>query len=270
MVHYYSKLVLGVLIGLILLLVPMGSAEASVPQVSITVSAWIVGSPSGLILTYISDFEVGIEWTKGVGANNTMVRGAVGRLPESITDGYLVYYGNGTSVSDTGVSLDETAAAVYYRAWSQNEAGGWEVIGISDSIEGVGMTLIAVIGLAVCMTGMGFWQRKTWLFILAGLAWFGLGAYGLFLQETATGDLLWILGWFGIVAAVIMFIIPIQLKEKVELKEELLPSEVYDKELHEVRQEIRDRKDAKADHRARRDIARDKARIASGTYRFRG
>jgi len=267
-VYYYRKVILGVLLGLALLLVPLSPASVHADvleaRVHITVSAWAVGTPSGLILTYVSDYEVGIEWTKGIGAENTMVRGAVGRLPESITDGYLVYYGNGTSASDTGVSLDETVAPVYYRAWSQNEAGGWELIGVSDSIEGVGMTLFAVIALAVSMTGMGFWKSKSWLFILAGAAWFGLGAYGLFLQNAATGDLLWILGWIGLVAAIIMFIVAFSMWERGEVPVRLSPGEAWDNELRAARQEVSDRKNAKLDRRARREQARYQARLYRG------
>jgi len=133
-----------------------------------------------LTLTYISDYEVGISWTIGEGAENTMVRAAVGRLPESRTDGYLVYYGDGTSTSDTGVSLDETAAPVYYRAWSQNSAGGWEDVGTSSFLEGLGVTILAISIICLGLMIAGFVFKSTPMLLSAGMGWvlFGVLMYG--------------------------------------------------------------------------------------------
>ena len=132
----------------------------------------------GCFIRRNNDISFGLSWTQGLNANNTMVRAAYGRYPDNRTDGYLVYYGNGTYCNDTAVNLDETASLVYYRAWSQNAVGGWEIIGASEWFEGDGMKLIAVIILALglmipafiwkkqaLMVGFGFWNRTitpTW------------------------------------------------------------------------------------------------------------
>ncbi|MFC1902261.1 hypothetical protein ACFLX3_04975, partial [Chloroflexota bacterium] len=64
----------------------------------------------------VSSAQVDLSWTKGAGANRTMVRRESGGFPADINDGFLVYFDTGTSVSDTGL-LPETT--YYYRAWSE-------------------------------------------------------------------------------------------------------------------------------------------------------
>jgi len=101
-------------------------------DVTITARGFVIGAPAGFTVYYISDYEVGLSWTKPEGADNTMVRAAYGRTPESRTDGYLVYYGGAENASDTAVSLDETAAVIYYKAWSQTAGGIWEEEGVKS------------------------------------------------------------------------------------------------------------------------------------------
>jgi len=139
-------------------------------DITVTVSGWICEAPGGFTLTYISDYEVGISWTKGEGAVNTMVRAAIGRMPESVTDGMEIYYGEGTSTT-SWVNMETLSAPVYYRAFSQNENGVWEATGASDQIEGTGMLLIALIILA-----MGF-TITSYIFKKGVLAFAGAGAW---------------------------------------------------------------------------------------------
>lgn len=228
MVHHHRRLILGILLAICLLGMPVIDALAEGSEVDITVSAFIVGTPGGLILTYISDYEVGIEWTMGEDAVNTMVRGAVGRLPENREDGYLVYYGDEASCSDTGVSLDETAAAVYYRAWSQNAGGSWEVEGISDSIEGVGMTLIfiGVFGLGFLALALIF--RQMVLAFLAGLGFIGLAIVGWTSSEVMY-DTYWLIGLLGVVALLVCFIMG-AIIQNMAVKEGERNQQRYDKE----------------------------------------
>lgn len=137
-------------LGILLLIIawalsPTMVMAATSDSVTVTVSGWVVEAPGGFTLTYISDYEVGITWTKPATANNTMVRAKYSGYPEDRTDGYLIYYGTGTSASDTAVNLDETATPVYYRAWSENTTGVWSPQFAEANIEGVGVTLLALI-----------------------------------------------------------------------------------------------------------------------------
>ncbi len=63
-----------------------------------------------------SDTQIDLAWTKGDGAHRTMIRRKTGDYPVDRTDGVLVYFDTGTSVSDTDLS---PATTYYYRAWSE-------------------------------------------------------------------------------------------------------------------------------------------------------
>lgn len=166
----------GILVlSLALLLVPTAVQATTSAEVTITATGYVCGAPGDLTLTYISDYEVGISWTKGPDAENTLVRARYGSVPESRTDGYLVYYGNGTNCSDTGVSLDETVAPIYYRAWSENVGGIWEESGISDFFEGGGMLLIGIVVIVLGLTALAFILKDALLHMVCVPAWSVLG-----------------------------------------------------------------------------------------------
>lgn len=195
-------------------------SAGSTATVTITAAGYVVGSPTGLTLTYISDYEVGISWTKGTDANNTMIRAAYGRVPEDITDGYLVYYGNGTYCNDTAVNFEETASQVYYRAWSQNAEGTFETIGISDWIEGVGMTFIGIIMLCALLIIAGFWRRSQAMLWVAALTWIGFAFWQRSITpEWGTWDIHEIMFYVGFLLAIVC------IAEAVLLYREVMPEE---------------------------------------------
>lgn len=206
MVHHYRRLILGVLLGLALLLVPSTSVLADDTDVEITVSAYVVGIPSGFTVTYVTDTEVLIKWTTNLGAENTMVRAATGHPPASRTDGYLVYYGNAESYSDTGVSLDETLVPVYYRAWSETAGGVWSSMFAEDNIEGVGMTIFAVVAIILGLMAMGFIFKNGILFLASTMGWvlFAFLMYGKVFDNAAMNTGLLMFG--GMMAFVTAFL----------------------------------------------------------------
>jgi hypothetical protein len=61
-------------------------------------------------------FQIDLTWTPGAGAGRTMVRGKSSGYPTSYTDGYQVYFGPGTSASDSPLSANTT---YFYAAWSE-------------------------------------------------------------------------------------------------------------------------------------------------------
>lgn len=203
MVHHYSRLTLGALLGLLLLPALSTGALAADPVVNVTVSAYVIGIPGGFTVTYTSDYEVGIEWTKPGGAENTMVRAAIGHPPANRTDGYLVYYGDAESCTDTGVSLDETAAPVIYRAWSETAGGAWSPLFAEGEIEGIGMVLIAFAVLIVALMALGYIFKHGLLFLAAGFAAVGLG-FILFGEEALSTR--WMFGWAAVVVSLVCFV----------------------------------------------------------------
>jgi hypothetical protein len=76
-------------------------------------------APTNLTVTDYSGDSISLSWTKGTGANRTMIRRKQGSYPTSITDGTQVYFGTGTSVTDSGLEPRQT---YYYRAWSEVSA----------------------------------------------------------------------------------------------------------------------------------------------------
>ncbi len=77
-------------------------------------------APSGFSATAISSTQIDLDWTKGDGANRTMVRRKTGGYPTDRTDGTQVYFDTGSSCSDTGLTRYTT---YYYRAWSEVTEG---------------------------------------------------------------------------------------------------------------------------------------------------
>ncbi|OGO16847.1 MAG: hypothetical protein A2Z15_02700 [Chloroflexi bacterium RBG_16_50_11] len=72
--------------------------------------------PVVLTATTNSSSRIDLSWTKGDGANRTMIRRATGTYPATYNDGTQVYFDTGTSYSNTGLSGNVT---YYYRAWSE-------------------------------------------------------------------------------------------------------------------------------------------------------
>jgi len=221
-----------ILVGICWALLLPSPVQADTSQnVTVTAAGYICEVPGGFTLTYISDHEVQITWTKGDGAAKTMIRAKYGSYPEDVDDGYLVYYGDGESCSDTAVSLDETATAVHYRAWSEDEYGAFTAEWVEGTMEGIGVTLIALVVLTLGLTVTGFWQRRVWLFVMAGLAWFGFGIYGVSLSGAETGEILWILGWIGLAMSFMSFGAIWWTRERPELEDRLPPDEEFNRQL---------------------------------------
>ncbi len=169
---------LGLVFGILLFnAVPVFAA-----QVTVTYQPAVTTGILNFTIIYVSDNRIDITWNLSPILSNIMIRGKYGAYPADITsnitapsDGYLVYYGSGNSTSDTGVSFEETAAPIYYRAWSQNAGGIWEESGISGFIEGGGMTLIAIILFGAIVSLFALWKKSliigfsasgVWLFLL--------------------------------------------------------------------------------------------------------
>lgn len=139
-------------------------------------------APTNLLLTLLGIDSVQITWTKGIGAENTMVRAAIGHVPVDRTDGYLVYYGTDTSATDY---VDLGQQIVWYRAWSQSAAEAWEADGIWDSIGG-NMYVFLLFGILGLGLTFGFiWKKYGWLSYGAAGVWGLLGFLALQTSSSA-------------------------------------------------------------------------------------
>ena len=71
--------------------------------------------PYAFTATAVSDTRIDLSWTKGDGAQSTMIRRSTSGYPIDKNDGFQVYFDTGTSFSDTGLTPD---TLYYSRAWS--------------------------------------------------------------------------------------------------------------------------------------------------------
>jgi len=164
-------------VALGLLVVPIRIEAATSADITITATGFIVGAPGGLTLTYVSDYELGISWTKGENAENTIIRVKYGSYPEDRNDGYLVYYGNETSTTDTNINLAGISEMPYYRAWSQRSDGVWEETGIWKEANFMSQSFLfltlVILGLGLFLAA--FRWKDMLLSYSAALTWMAIG-----------------------------------------------------------------------------------------------
>jgi hypothetical protein len=164
-----------------------------------TTYAWgeYIMAPTEFTVTDLGAITLGFNWTTGVGANYTMVRGLRDSYAATIREGELVYYGPEESCNSTGYSLDVTRYK--FSAW-----GFWsDNISHSDSyaraeVGGEGMTDIAIQigelskGLSGLVNALGgfiyflplvvfsilaFWKENYILFMITASISFMVGYY---------------------------------------------------------------------------------------------
>lgn len=121
-------------------------------------------APTDFTITQAGPSSITITWTMGIGANTTIIRASADGYPMSVTDGYEVYSGNGTSVTVEGFAFD--MSAWYSRAWSHNNYGY-----STDYAEGsVGNPIgLPAIVFAVGLCGFALW-KKGWLRLLMSVS----------------------------------------------------------------------------------------------------
>jgi hypothetical protein len=204
-----------VLIALgISLIFPCMVQASTTADVTITAFGVIIASPSGFTITYVSDYQVDLNWINPPTSVLTMVRVAYGHSPTSITDGYELYSGNGTSFSDTSISLT-TPDIIYYSAWSQNGAGVWSPIYSSATTEDIMSTsflfiIFILIGLVLFVLNCTY--RKWFIGLIGMFAWILITAYCMNMGNTIGTYI----GYISIFMAAINLFIPLIFAPKKE------------------------------------------------------
>jgi len=113
------------------------------------VMSWTAGlyaagnPPTDFTATYVNDQEVALSWSLNQGAESVEIRFAYGRQPTQPAEGFLVYSGNGTSFSDTGLDMNRTIADVFYSAWSKDAEGNYSTSYAAVIVENTAMTELA-------------------------------------------------------------------------------------------------------------------------------
>jgi hypothetical protein len=136
-------------------------------------------------VTYVSDAQMDLDWTVDATVDKVMVRAKYGNYPANIpdaftapTDGYLVYYGAGLSVSDTSMNFDQNPGGLYYEAWGQKLDGTWYTVTSTSSKESARMMTLAAcivfLGMAMTFSILGHIKRQWWFSTIGALTWLGV------------------------------------------------------------------------------------------------
>jgi hypothetical protein len=144
------------------------------PSVDVTITAQPVLNLGGLIATYINDNLIQLDWYAGHNVAKTMIRAKYDSPPDNITDGYQVYYDNGTQAFDAGANLNETFSTIYYVA-SAIDSEGNVLATANATMESPQLTVLnGTLGqflpliIIVCFTIIALASRWRLLLVLAG------------------------------------------------------------------------------------------------------
>jgi len=202
-------------------LIPYPILAETSSDITITAMGYICGAPGDFTLTYVSDYEVGISWVIPEDATNIIVRAAFGHVPEDISDGYQVYFGDGVSCTDTALSL-ASPEVIYYRAWCQRSDGVWSNLFSSGNTEGFMSTsflFIGLVALAIALTVISIKANLLLFRVAAAASWLALGVW---LLLSNTTNLSMSTTWTQILGFVfvMMTIAPLTLQMVTEVKKE--------------------------------------------------
>lgn len=216
-------------IALSLLLVAMiATPVMGDTSVNVTVTAvpWISSGITNFTITYISETQLDLSWVFIGDGVNIMIRGSYDGYPDDIpnedttpSDGHQVYYGSGTSFSDTSMNFEENAGILYYKAWAQKATGKWYTVPESGEQEGISVTLLAFIIAAIALTIATFAIKRgrSLVSIVAAGVWMILGVYNYTRYETLW-DIYYALFWLSMGLVIAHTLIPAILKEKAEIE----------------------------------------------------
>jgi hypothetical protein len=177
-------------------------------------------APGNLTATQTGVGNITITWDMGLYAEDTIIRISEDSCPGNITDGYLVYDGNETTATYSGLSLGMHEYCI--RAWSSNDTGN--STGYAEvSIGGTGMTALGNIillgilmfaSLACTIAAYGF--RKAPIAYLGAGLWALLGFFAFTLSTSLSPiqitDIYMGLFWLAIAMVIVSIFEPMVMK----------------------------------------------------------
>ena len=86
--------------------------------------------PQSFSATTTNDTSIALSWSKGTGAENTVIRYYSGGYPSSPTNGTEAYNNTGTSVNVNNLN---TGVTYYFKAWSYDTSGNFSLLNVTDS-----------------------------------------------------------------------------------------------------------------------------------------
>lgn len=202
----------------------LGVNSATYQEVSVTATPKFTDGITNFTVTYVNETQIDLSWGFSGDAVNIMIRAKYGEYPDDIpdedtapTDGYLVYYGSGTSCSDTSVNFDENVSTLFYKAWGQKASGKWYTDTSTGEQESEMLLLGILAGLALIPLIASFALksgRKILCWVSAG-GWILLSAYSYTRYETLW-DVYYSLFLFAGIMVMACAFLPLIFKEKKE------------------------------------------------------
>ena len=173
-------------IVLLMNVIPVLAATSA--DVTITWSpGGVMFAPTNFTATVMNDNNIQLDWTPNGLAVTTLILGKVGSYPTSPVDGHIVYNGAGATTNDTSISLDETTTNVFYAAYSVDGGGGTSPDSALAMAGGIGMTLLALILVAMGLTVAMFITKNMLLGFPSAIFWGVLCGFA-YTQSLATWD----------------------------------------------------------------------------------
>jgi len=213
------KKIVAIVVIAILILLPLSASASPVAVVTIVGVPGSAGGISNFTITYTSDTQLDLAWTLYGDAVNIMIRGKYKSYPADIpdqnttpSDGYLVYYGSASAVSDTSMDFSQNVGPIYYKAWAQKADGTWYTAPLKGSKESRDVILATLFGVlaigAIGFTITGYVKHQP-ILALFGAAFF-LMMGGFAVSQTVTQwdvwyDLMFVSFIFGGLVAMVAF-----------------------------------------------------------------
>jgi len=216
-------------------LMPVGVSAATTQNVEVTATpAYGIISFS---IDYISDTQMDLSWTVTGDVVNVMVRAQYGEdldeIPNEDTapsDGVQVYYGPGSSFSDTSMDFDQNPGPLYYKIWGQKADDKWYTGSYSAWEESAVLLLIALIILALGFTIVSFLFKKGFLAFAGAAVWMITGIY-CFSRALETWDTYFSLGFLFLFLTIVFSFSPLSWRETTHPEE--TPEDPAAKEMRE-------------------------------------
>lgn len=185
--------------------------------------------PTNISINQTSSMCIDMDWTMGFNAVGTLIIICEDIAPTSCTvpnisnlaEGcYVLYNGSATNASYCGI--DTTLHTYYITLWGTDGAGHYsatcedEILGGADMVDAIYWWMgLAVAGL---FTVISFWQKKTWVFYIAGTLWLVLGIFSMVLNTTA--DMFWYFGFVYLAIGLICVMAGVWFRDKPEPEED--------------------------------------------------
>jgi hypothetical protein len=231
-------LILGVVVILVILVLPVTPVLAESVNITVTARPLVTGGITDFIITYVSDYQLDFSWGYTGDATHIMIRGKYGDYPENITDpwtepsdGWLVYYGDGTEATDW-VNMEFLSVPIYYSAWAQKDDGMWYLDVQSGWKESALVLFLGFIFLALGLTALAYTKRRGELFFGSAGAWVILTAYS-FSRMESTNDIYFYLFLFCAALVFVSAFGALATREKREAVEEEEDWEIEEREARE-------------------------------------